>query len=181
MATAIEAFWDVAVDAGIDHLFGMPGGGTIPLWEALADRQNQIKTILSHHEGGAACMADMYGRLTGKPGLLMGQGLWIGTSGGYGMVESFLAGVPVVAVCDVSDYNALSQFGPYQNATGDYGAVNLQNIFKSMTKFTTYATHASELVHGLQLAIKHAVSGRSTVSPRRISAHRDWRRMSTAK
>lgn len=160
MPTTNDKFWDVVVDAGIDHVFGMPGGGTIPLWNALAGREDKIRAILARHEGGAACMADMYGRLTGKPGLLLGQGLWIGTSGGYGLVESYLAGVPLVAVCDVSDYNALAQFGPYQNATGDYGGVDLRNIFKSMTKFTTYAGNASELVHGLQLAVKHAVTGR---------------------
>lgn len=160
MAKANDKLWDVLIEAGIDHVFGMPGGGTIPLWGALADKQDKIKVVLARHEGGAACMADMYGRLTGKPGVLMGQGLWIGTSGGYGMVESYLAGVPMVAICDVSDYNSLSQFGPYQNATGDYGGVDLLNIFKSMTKFSTYATKASELVHGLQLAVKHAVTGR---------------------
>ncbi|RJQ78970.1 MAG: thiamine pyrophosphate-binding protein [Desulfobacteraceae bacterium] len=160
MSKANDKFWEVVIEAGIDHVFGMPGGGTIPLWGALADKKDKIRAILARHEGGAACMADMYGRLTGKPGILLGQGLWIGTSGGYGMVESYLAGVPMVAVCDVSDYNSLSQFGPYQNATGDYGGIDLPNIFKSMTKFTTYATKASELVHGLQLAIKHAVTGR---------------------
>jgi acetolactate synthase I/II/III large subunit len=160
MAKVIDRFWDVLIEAGIDHVFGMPGGGTLPLWGALADKKDKIRALLAWHEGGAACMADMYGRLTGKPGVLMGQGLWIGTSGGYGMVESYLAGVPMVAICDVSDYNALSQFGPYQNATGDYGAVDLRNIFRSMTKFTTYAANPSELVHGLQLAIKHAVTGR---------------------
>jgi acetolactate synthase-1/2/3 large subunit len=102
----------------------------------------------------------MYGRLTGKPALLMGQGLWIGTSGGYGIVEAYLAGVPMLVVCDVSDYNSLPQFGPYQNATGDYGSVDLPNIMKGMTKFTTYATNPSEFIHGVQLAIKHAITGR---------------------
>ena len=43
-------------------------------------------------------MADTYGRLTGKPGVLMGQGLWIGTNGGFGIVEAYLAGVPMVVI-----------------------------------------------------------------------------------
>jgi len=160
MPKASDLLCDALVEAGIDHVFGLPGGGTTAIWDALFDKQDQIRPILARHEGGAACMADMYGRLTGKPGVVIGQGLWIGTSGGYGIVEAYLAGVPMVAILDVSDYNALGQFGPYQNATGDYGAVDLPNIMKGMTKYTAYASNASELAHGIQLAIKHAVTGR---------------------
>jgi len=160
MATAGEKFCDTLVEAGIDHVFGLPGGATLSIWDALFDRQDEIRSVLVRHEGGAACMADMYGRLTGKPGVVMGQGLWIGTSGAYGIVESCLAGVPMVVICDASDYNSLGQFGPYQNASGDYGSVDLPNIMRAMTKFTTYATSPSEFVHGVQLAVKHATTGR---------------------
>jgi len=155
-----ELFADVLIDAGVEYVFGLPGGGTLPIWDGLVDKKGEINTILARHEGGASCMADICGRLTGKPAVLMGQGLWIGTNGGFGIVESFLAGVPMVVLCDVSDYSNLSQFGPYQNSTGDYGAVDLPNMLKGMTKFTTYAGNASELIHGTQLAIKHAVTGR---------------------
>lgn len=160
MLRASDLFCDTLIEAGIDHVFGMPGGGALAIWDSLADHKDKINTFLARHEGGAACMADAYARLTGKPGLLIGQGLWIGTSGGYGIVESYLAGVPMVILADVSDYAGLSQFGPYQNATGDYGAVDLPAMMKSMTKFTTVASNPSELVHGIQLAVKHAVTGR---------------------
>lgn len=155
-----ELFCDVLIDAGIEFVYGIPGGGTLPIWDALVDRKDKIQTILARHEGGASVMADITGRLRGKPGVLMGQGLWIGTNGGFGIVESYLAGVPMVIICDVSDYNNLSQFGPYQNSTGDYGAVDLPNMMRGMTKFTTVASNGSEFIHGTQLAIKHAVAGR---------------------
>ncbi len=127
-----DYFADVLIDAGIEFVFGMPGGGNPALWDGLVGREDRIQAILARHEGGASCMADAYGRLTGKPGVLMGQGLWIGSSG-VGIVEAFLAGVPMVVICDVSDYAGLSQFGPYQNSTGEYGAVDLINILKGMT------------------------------------------------
>ncbi|MBW1709232.1 MAG: thiamine pyrophosphate-binding protein [Deltaproteobacteria bacterium] len=160
MRSVGSIFADILVDAGIDHVFGLPGGGTGIFFNGLFDKKDKIRTVLVRHEGGAACMADVYGRLTGKPAVLMGQGLWIGTSGGFGIVESYLAGVPMLIICDVSDYSSLSQFGPYQNSTGEYGAINLPNMMRSMTKYTTYATNASELIHGVQLAIKHATTGR---------------------
>jgi acetolactate synthase-1/2/3 large subunit len=160
MATAGEKFCDTLVEAGIDHVFGLPGGATLTIFDALFDRREEIRSVLVRHEGGAACMADMYGRLTGKPGVVMGQGLWIGTSGAYGVVESYLAGVPMIVICDASDYSSLGQFGPYQGASGDYGSVDLPNIMRGMTKFTAYATSPSEFVHGVQLAVKHATTGR---------------------
>ncbi|MBW2062398.1 MAG: thiamine pyrophosphate-binding protein [Deltaproteobacteria bacterium] len=153
-------FTEILIDAGIDHVFGLPGGATGTLFDGLVDEKDKIRMVLARHEGGAACMADVYGRITGKPGVLMGQGLWIGTNGGFGIVESCLAGVPMLIICDVSDYSSLPQFGPYQNAAGEYGAINLPHIMKSMTKYTTYTTNASEFIHGVQLAIKHATTGR---------------------
>lgn len=151
---------DILEEAGIGYIFGLPGGATPILLDALADRKNTIKTVLARHEGGAACMADMYGRLTGKPGVLVGQGLWIGTSGAYGIVESYLSGVPMLIITDISDYAGLPQFAPYQDASGDYGSVDLPNIMKSMTKYTTVATNAAQFIHGVKLAIKHATTGR---------------------
>ncbi|MCD6571086.1 MAG: thiamine pyrophosphate-binding protein [Deltaproteobacteria bacterium] len=153
-------FTDILIEAGIDHVFGLPGGAAALIYDALVDKKDKIRAVLARQEGGAACMADIYGRLTGKPGVLMGQGLWIGTSGGYGIVEAYLAGVPMLVIADVSDYGSLTQHGPYQCASGEYGAVDLPGIMRSMTKYTTYATTASEFVHGVQLAIKHATTGR---------------------
>ncbi len=153
-------FANTLIEAGIDHVFGMPGGNTPFLFDGLFEKRDKIRTVLARHEGGAACMADMYGRITGKPALLMGQGAWIGTSGGYGIIESYMAGVPMLIIGDTSDYFSLSQSGPYQNSTGNYGAIDLPNIMKSMTKYTTVAHDASEFLHGLQLAIKHATTGR---------------------
>lgn len=95
MATAAEKICDVLIEAGIDHIFGIPGGGTIPIWNALYDRQDRIRVILARHEQAAACMADMYGRLTGKPGALMGQGAFIGSSGGFGILEAYLSSSPI--------------------------------------------------------------------------------------
>ncbi len=160
MVSVLKLMVDVLVEAGIDHAFGIPGGISMFLFEEIYKRKEQIKTIVARHEGAAAAMADMYGRLTHKPGLLVGQGLWIGTNGAFGVVESFLAGSPMVIITEFSDWYGHSQRNPYQLGTGEYGSVNLPNIFRSMTKYTTVATEPEEIVYGLQLAIKHAISGR---------------------
>ncbi len=153
-------FADMLVEAGIDHVFGMPGGCTPFLYDALFDKKDQIHTVLVRHEGGAAVMADLHARLTGKPAVLMGQGPWIGTSGGIGIIESLHTGLPMLIICDTSDYFSLPQHGPYQSGSGEYGSFDLPSMMRAMTKYTTVASNASEFLHGLQQAIKHATTGR---------------------
>jgi acetolactate synthase-1/2/3 large subunit len=153
-------FADILVEAGIDHVFGMPGGCTPFLYDALFDKKDQINTVLVRHEGGAAVMADLHARLTGKPAVVMGQGPWIGTSGGIGVIESLHTGLPMLIICDTSDYFSLPQHGPYQSGSGEYGSFDLPTMMRAMTKYTTVASNPSEFLHGLQLAIKHATTGR---------------------
>jgi acetolactate synthase-1/2/3 large subunit len=160
MPRVIDLVVDAIIQAGIDHAFCLPGGYTQFLIDGLYKHRDKMNVIVTRHEGGASAMADMYGRITRKPGLLLGQGLWIGTNGAFGIVEAFLAGSPMLIITDVSDWDGMSLQGAYQCGSGEYGAVDLPNIFRSMTKFTTYATSPIEVVYGVQLAIKHATSGR---------------------
>jgi thiamine pyrophosphate-dependent acetolactate synthase large subunit-like protein len=67
---------EVLEEAGIDHVFGIPGGDTGRIYKALYDKQDKIKVILARDEQTAACMAEMYGRLTGWPGVFMAQGCY---------------------------------------------------------------------------------------------------------
>lgn len=52
---------------GLERAFGLPGGESIPLMEAL--RQADIPFILGHHESSTGYMAGTTGFLTGVPGL----------------------------------------------------------------------------------------------------------------
>ncbi len=53
---------------GIRHVFGLPGGETIPLIEAL--RQRDVTFVLGKHEVFAGFMAEAYGLATGRPGIV---------------------------------------------------------------------------------------------------------------
>jgi len=55
---------------GVTHIFGVPGEENADLMMSLLD--SPIEFIVCHHEQGAAFMADVYGRLTGKPGVCLG-------------------------------------------------------------------------------------------------------------
>lgn len=54
---------------GTEYVFGLPGEENADLMMSLSD--SKIKFILTRHEQGAAIMADVYGRLTGKVGVCL--------------------------------------------------------------------------------------------------------------
>jgi acetolactate synthase I/II/III large subunit len=160
MTTASEKICEVLVEAGIDYVFGIPGGGTIPIWNALFDHKDKIRTILTRHEQSASCMAEIYGRVTGKPAVLMGQGAFIASSGGFGILEGFLSNTPMLILTDTSDMGTFSQHASYQSGSGEYGSFDIRDMLKAMSKYTTYAVTPEEAVQGIQLAIKHSITGR---------------------
>jgi acetolactate synthase-1/2/3 large subunit len=160
MARANEMICDVLIEAGIDHVFGIPGGGTIPIWNSLYDKQDRINVILARHEQGASCMADIYGRIKGKPAVLMGQGAFIASNGGFGILEAYLSNSPMLILTDTSDMGNFSQHASYQSGSGEYGSFDIRDILRGMCKYTTYAVNPEEAVQGVQLAIKHSMTGR---------------------
>lgn len=151
---------DIMIEAGIQYVFGMPGGSNMFMFDPLFDRQDKIKTVLVRNEQCASGMADMIGRLTGKPAAILAQGAWVASSAGLGILEAFHAGSPMLVLAEFSDYGGLVQHMPYQCGSGEYGSSDFRSIFKGMTKFTTVAHSPSEFIHGVQLAIKHAVTGK---------------------
>lgn len=159
MPTASEMIVQTLEEAGVEYVFGIPGGGTGQIFQLLYGREDRIKTILVRHEQAAAIMADAYGRATGKPAVVMGQGLFIGSNASFGIMEAMLSSSPMLVLTDTSDGGA-AQRPANQSGAGEYGSIDLPNIFKSMSKYTALAASPKEAVLATQMAIKHAVSGR---------------------
>jgi len=160
MANTRDLVADTMIAAGIEYVFGMPGGSNMFMFDPLYDRQDKIKTVLVRNEQCASGMADMIGRLTGKPAAILAQGAWLASSAGLGILEAFHAGSPMLILSEFSDYGGLVQHQPYQCGSGEYGSSDHRSIFKGMCKYVTVAHSPSEYVHGVQLAIKHATTGK---------------------
>jgi acetolactate synthase-1/2/3 large subunit len=112
--------------------------------------------VLTRSEQIASVMAQTYGKLTGRPGVFMGQGPFASTTGAFGILEARFAGSPMVVLTDTSCYDGFGMYGVYQTMTGDYGAADVRTVLGTMTKYCGYATEPHEAVYGLQLAFKHA-------------------------
>ncbi len=81
---------------GVRYVFGVPGEETLSLLDALAD--SSIIFVPTRHEQGAALMADVYGRLTGRAGVCLatlGPGA---TNLITGVADAFLDRAPLVAI-----------------------------------------------------------------------------------
>ncbi|MEW5995712.1 MAG: thiamine pyrophosphate-binding protein, partial [Candidatus Zixiibacteriota bacterium] len=68
--TGSKALFEALKAEGAKHIFGIPGGSIIPIYDALYD-EHEIRHILTRHEQGAAHAADGYARAIGKPGICM--------------------------------------------------------------------------------------------------------------
>jgi acetolactate synthase-1/2/3 large subunit len=81
---------------GVQYVFGLPGEENLHVLEAL--KNSSIQFITTRHEQGAAFMADVYGRLTGKAGVCLstlGPGA---TNLMTGVADANLDGAPLVAI-----------------------------------------------------------------------------------
>ncbi|EKE00634.1 MAG: hypothetical protein ACD_21C00303G0003 [uncultured bacterium] len=80
----------------VEYIFGIPGAKIDAVFDALLD--SPIRLILCRHEQNAAFMAAAYGRITGKPGVVLvtsGPGVSNLTTG---LLTATTEGDPVVAI-----------------------------------------------------------------------------------
>lgn len=73
MRTTAQVLVDCLEAEGVDVIFGIPGEETLDLMFAIRD--SKIRFIPVRHEQGAAFMADVYGRLTGRAGVCLSASL----------------------------------------------------------------------------------------------------------
>ena len=142
----------------VEYVFGYPGGRVIELFDLLPE--TDIDLVRPRDECEASVMAEVHGRLTREPGVLAGQGPWIGSLGAIGQMEGRLASSPMVVVTEASERGDYSTLAPYQQARGDYGGLDLPSALEAYTKEHWFPRTPTETVRSLQLAFKHATAGR---------------------
>lgn len=91
-----EAIIESLKAAGVEVIFGLPGGVVIPLYDALFD--SDLKHYLVRHEQGAAHMADGYARATGKTGVCIATSGPGATNLVTGIANAYMDSTPMVAI-----------------------------------------------------------------------------------
>ncbi len=156
-----QAIARVLLECGIDMVFGVPGGNSMQIYDGLYDHRSEIRSVLVRHESLAGVMAEVYGRLTGKPGVVVGQGLFILSNALLGVLEAKLGSSPMLILTDVTDGAPFSQHAPYQSGTGEYGTWDAGLSFVGITKAVFESHRPVQALQHTQLAIKHALTGQN--------------------
>jgi acetolactate synthase-1/2/3 large subunit len=109
-----------------EYVFSVPGEETLDLLESLS-RSDSIRHITTRHEQGAAFMADVYGRLTGRAAVAMatlGPGA---TNLITGIADAFLDRAPVVAITGQASSEKLHKEA--------HQVVDVVDMFRPVTKW----------------------------------------------
>jgi acetolactate synthase-1/2/3 large subunit len=80
---------------GVRHVFGLPGGHILPLYDGIY-KTDGIEHVLVRHEQSAANMAAAYAQLTGGPGVCIVTAGPGATNLVTGIAEAFIGSLPVV-------------------------------------------------------------------------------------
>ncbi|MFB3082687.1 MAG: acetolactate synthase large subunit [Gammaproteobacteria bacterium] len=111
----------------VDRIYGIPGEENIDVMDALLD--STIQFVTTRHEQGAAFMADVSGRLTGKAGVCLatlGPGA---TNLVTGVADANMDNAPVVAIAGQAATTRLHK--------ESHQVLDLVNLFKPISKYST--------------------------------------------
>src|SRR5438045_5733808 len=146
----------VLVDAlkghGVDMAFAVPGESYLAVLDALHDASNQIRLVTCRQEGGAATMADAYGKLTGKPGICMvtrGPGA---TNASIGVHTAFQDSTPMVLF--------IGQVGGDFVDREAFQEIDYRRMYGSVAKWAAQIDRAERIPEYVARAYRVAMSGR---------------------
>ena len=129
---------------GVRFAFGIPGEENLELMDAL--RGSSVRFVLTRHEGAAAFMADVYGRLSGRAGVCLatlGPGA---TNLVTGVADAFLDRAPLVAI------TAQANLSKIHRESHQY--VDILQLFSRITKWNARVESPNVVPEILRKAFK---------------------------
>ena len=136
---------------GVDTAFCVPGESYLAALDALHDAP-EIKLIVCRQEGGAAYMAEAYGKLTGRPGICFvtrGPGA---TNASIGVHTAFQDSTPMVLF--------IGQVARDQVEREAFQEIDFRRMFGPMTKWVAEIDDAARIPEYVSQAFHRAVNGR---------------------
>ena len=139
------------LDAGIDTIFGYPGGAVLPLYDALF-QQNRLRHILTRHEQGAIHAAEGYARSTGKIGAVLVTSGPGATNTVTGLADAMMDSIPIICLTGQVPRHLIG-YDAFQEA-------DTVGITRSCTKYNYMVKRGEKLSQTMQEALHVAGSGR---------------------
>ncbi len=136
--------------AGINIITGIPGGASLPLYDALS--RSRIKHILARHEQGAGFISHGMARSTGKPAVCFATSGPGATNLVTAIADARLDSVPIIFITGQVSVQLLG--------TDAFQEVDTCGITRPITKHNYLVKSAAELIGILPEAFEIASSGR---------------------
>lgn len=140
------------IDQGVDTIFGYPGGSVLNIYDALYERSEDIRHIVSSHEQGAAHAADGYARSTGKTGVCLATSGPGATNLVTGIATAYMDSIPLIAITGNVSNDLLGR--------DSFQEVNIAGITMPITKHNFIVQHVDDLAAIVRKAFVIANSGR---------------------
>jgi acetolactate synthase-1/2/3 large subunit len=152
---AADLLVEMLEDAGVEYVFGIPGGAISPVHDALLD--SSIRTITTRHESGAMFAAAGYAHGTGRLGVVAvtsGPGVLNAMTG---LASAWCDGLPVMLLVGEVPRRSHGK-GVLQDGSA-YG-LHIVEMASYITKLAVEVPDASQLPHLLRRAMATALSGK---------------------
>ncbi len=140
------------IEQGVDTTFGVPGESYLAVLDGLYDAQNHIRLITTRNEGGAAFMAEAYGKLTGKPGICLvtrGPGA---TNASIGVHTAMQNSTPMILF--------VGQIGRDMRDREAFQEIDYKAFFGTVAKWVTEIENPDRIPEIIARAFHTALSGR---------------------
>ncbi len=150
--TGGKAVVDALIARGVKTIFGVPGESYLDILDALFDVSGDIDFISCRHEGGAAFMAEAYGKLTGEPGVALvtrGPGA---CNASIGVHTAFQDSTPMVLM--------VGQVPSRWRGREAFQEVDYGQMFAPLAKWAAEATTTADVGRLVNDAFDAAMDGR---------------------
>ncbi len=148
--TGADLLCRAILDAGVDTVFGYPGGAIMPFYDALLD--HPLRHVLVRHEANAGFAADGYARASGRVGVCVATSGPGATNLVTPLASAFMDSVPVVAIT--------GQVGSAVVGTDAFQETDVTGVFLPVTKWAVLVRRPEELAPAIARAFAVATSGR---------------------
>ena len=137
--------------AGVDVVFGIPGGAILPAYDPLMD-STKVRHILVRHEQGAGHAAEGYAQATGRVGVCMATSGPGATNLVTAIADAYMDSVPIVAIT--------GQVPSANIGTDAFQEADIRGITMPITKHNYLVTDAAEIPRAVAEAFHIAGTGR---------------------
>src|SRR3954447_3994915 len=149
--TGAQALIRALEHAGVDTVFGIPGGAILPAYDPMLD-STQIRHILVRHEQGAGHAAQGYAAASGKTGVCMATSGPGATNLVTPIADAYMDSVPIVAIT--------GQVAGPSIGTDAFQEADIRGITMPITKHNFLVTEAADIPGAIASAFHIAGTGR---------------------